>query len=207
MTDTGIELMERDDERTPMITPSEIIEHLYCPRFTYFMNCLGISQHEEKRYKVMKGREFHEKREAENREYLRKKLGCVAREIAVYLASPALRVRGIIDEVLTLADGTMAPLDYKHSEFNERTYSTFKIQSVLYARLIMDRYQEPVERGFICYCREGFKVKEIVYRKRDFVYAEMVVKEIFRVMLNGYYPKRTKWRSRCPDCCYRNICA
>ena len=34
------------------ITPSDIIEFLYCKRFIYYMKCLGIEQYEEKRYKV-----------------------------------------------------------------------------------------------------------------------------------------------------------
>ncbi len=62
------------NENQYYITPSEIIEFLYCKRFIYFMKCLGIRQYEEKRYKVQKGREIHEKREKENRDYLRKKL-------------------------------------------------------------------------------------------------------------------------------------
>ncbi len=41
-----------------MITPSEVIEHIYCPRFTCFLNCLNIPQHEELRYKVLKGGNF-----------------------------------------------------------------------------------------------------------------------------------------------------
>lgn len=52
-----------DTESTVMITPSEVIEYLFCPRFLYFMNCLKIPQHEELRYKVMKGRALHERRE------------------------------------------------------------------------------------------------------------------------------------------------
>lgn len=44
------------------ITPSEVIEYLYCPRFIYFMNCLGIAQHEDQRFMVLKGREVHEQR-------------------------------------------------------------------------------------------------------------------------------------------------
>ncbi|MEZ5582076.1 MAG: hypothetical protein R3F37_04210 [Candidatus Competibacteraceae bacterium] len=45
-----------DTEYTPMITPSEVLEHVYCPRFTWFMNVQNIPQHEDKRYKVLKGR-------------------------------------------------------------------------------------------------------------------------------------------------------
>ena len=41
------------------ITISEVMEYLFCPRFIYFMNCLNIPQYEEKRYKVIMGREIH----------------------------------------------------------------------------------------------------------------------------------------------------
>ena len=195
-----------DNESTPMITPSEVIEHLYCPRFTYFMNCLNIRQHEELRYKVLKGRELHEKRENENRDYLRKRLGCVDKELSVYIASKELRIRGVVDEVLHLSDGTLAPLDYKYTEYNEYTFETHRIQSALYALLIKENYKKTVTRGFICYMKGGNKIKEILYSEKDFCCARNVVQEIFDVIQKGYYPKKTSWQNRCIDCCYRNIC-
>lgn len=200
------ESLSSDTETTLMITPSEVIEHLYCPRFTYFMNCLNIPQHEELRYKVLKGRKLHEKREDTNRDYLRKRLGCTDKEIAVYIASKELGVRGVVDEVLYLSDNTLAPLDYKYTEFSDYTFETHKVQSVLYALLIMENYPKPVKRGFICYVKDGSKVKEIIYSDKDFCYAKDVVAETFRVILKGYYPKKTRWQNRCIDCCYRNIC-
>ena len=193
-------------ESTLMITPSEVIEHLYCPRFTYFMNCLNIPQHEELRYKVMKGRKLHEEREKENREYLRRKIGCIAKEISVYVASPAIRVRGVVDEVLTLADGSMTPLDYKYTEYRDYLFETHKVQSVLYAMLIKEAYQKPVYKGYICYAKDGAVLKEIVYKEADFKYAKDVVDEIFSVIVKGKCPKKTSWRNRCVDCCYKNIC-
>lgn len=204
ITDELIDLI--DDESTPMITPSEVIEHLYCSRFTYFMNCLGIPQHEELRYKVLKGRELHEKRADGNKDYLRKRLGCVDKEISVYVASIELRVRGIIDEVLHLSDGTLAPLDYKYTEYTDYTFKTHKVQSILYALLIMDNYRKPVKRGYICYTKSGNKIKELVYSEKDFWYAKDIVREIFDIILKGYYPKKTQSKNRCIDCCYRNIC-
>ena len=195
-----------DTESTVMITPSEVIEHLFCPRFTYFMNCLNIPQHEELRYKVLKGRELHSRREKENKEYLRKKIGCIDKDLAVYVASPALRVRGIIDEVLTLADGSMAPLDYKYTEYRDYLFVTHKVQSVLYAMLIKEVYNKPVLRGYVCYARDGVNLKEIIYKAEDFEYAVSVIDEIFSVILMGYYPKKSSWPNRCVDCCYKNIC-
>lgn len=195
-----------DTESTVMITPSEVIEHLYCPRFTYFMNCLNIPQHEERRYKVLKGREIHERRSSENRDYLRKKIGCTAKAISVYLASPKIRVRGIVDEVLELSDGTMAPLDYKYTEFNEYTFKTHKFQSVIYAMLIEETYQKPVRKGYICYLKDGAVLKELHYKPSDFEEAREILSEIFDVIAKGYYPGKTKFPNRCIDCCYRNIC-
>ena len=65
------------------ITASDILEHLFCPRFTYFQSYLRIPQHEEKRFKVQKGRTVHENKVQVNPDYLRKKLGCVERKKSV----------------------------------------------------------------------------------------------------------------------------
>lgn len=196
-----------DDESVPMITPSEVIQHLYCPRFTYFMHCLKIPQHEDQRFKVQKGREVHKDKEEQNRAYLRKKLGCVKKDISVYLASKSLRVRGIVDEVLFLDDNTLAPLDYKYAEYTDKVFRTLKTQSVLYALLIMENYKAPVTRGYICYTRSANKLKEILYTEKDFDYAKKEIKEIFDIIQRGVFPKRTRWKNQCPDCCYRNICS
>ena len=44
------------------ITPSIVLEYLFCKRFIYFMNCLNIPQHEGNRFLVQKGRNIHEER-------------------------------------------------------------------------------------------------------------------------------------------------
>ena len=144
----------------PMITPSDVMEYCFCPRFVYFMHCLKIPQHEERRYKVMAGREMHQRRLVRNREYLRKKIGCIAKEEDVYLASARLKVRGRIDEILTLRDGSMAPLDYKFAEYKDNIFKTLRIQTMLYAGLIKERYNREVKRGFICFLRSANKLVE-----------------------------------------------
>ena len=57
------------------LTPSHIIEYLFCPRFTYFEYVLAIPQYEENDYKVMRGRHLHDERLERNKDYLRKRLG------------------------------------------------------------------------------------------------------------------------------------
>lgn len=193
------------NENQYYITPSEIIEFLYCKRFIYYMKCLGIKQYEEKRYKVQKGRTLHEKREKENKDYLRKRLGVVSKEIDVPLVSNTFKIRGKVDEVLTLSDGTLAPLDYKFAEYEEIIYSTYLTQIVMYGLMIEELYDKVVNKGFIVYCRNGYTVKEIDINEKLKLKTKLIIKEFLQV-LGGYFPKATKYKSRCIDCCYKNIC-
>jgi CRISPR-associated exonuclease Cas4 len=194
------------EESGVYITPSEVIEHLFCPRFSYFMHCLGIAQHEEQRYKVLKGRDIHKEREKINRNYLRKKIGCVEKDIDVWLSSPRYHLKGIVDEVLELDDGTLAPLDYKFAEYNERIYQTYKMQSAIYGLLIKENYGKEVRRGYIIYTRSKNKLIELRFSESDFQQIARITEEMLRIIQRGFFPKKTRYLTRCIDCCYKNIC-
>jgi CRISPR-associated exonuclease Cas4 len=188
------------------ITVSDVMEYLFCKRFIYFMYCLGIPQHEEKRYKVLKGRELHEAREKVNKSYIRKKLQCVRKDVAVYLVSRKYHLKGEVDEVLFLNDGTAAPLDYKFAEFRDTVFRTHKYQSALYGLMIADNYGVGVKRGFVCYTRSNHLVKEVKLRNKDFERAIALVNEVLEVIQKGFYPDAANYKARCVDCTYRNIC-
>ncbi|HQM85347.1 MAG TPA: CRISPR-associated protein Cas4 [bacterium] len=191
---------------TTLLTPSEIIEYLYCPRFTYFMFVLDIQQHEEKRYKVQVGREIHEEKAQINKDYLRKKIGVTAKEQEVYLSNDTLHLKGIVDEVLTLENGTMAPLDYKFAEYSDYMFSTHKYQSLCYALLIEANYGLPVKTGFIVYTRSNNKLIEIEFKDEDRDKLKEIIREMVLIIQKGFFPKKTKSTARCGDCTYRNIC-
>ena len=195
-----------DTERTPMITPSEVIEHIYCPRFTWFMHVQEIPQFEDRRYKVLKGRQVHRRRETENKDYLRKKIGVTKKAIEVYLASPSLRVRGVVDEVLWLSDGSMAPLDYKFTEARERVFKTHRTQIILYALLIRETYAATVKRGYVAYIRGPGKLLEVPLTDSAEQEVKGHIDEIFAILRTGRLPRKTAYPVRCRDCCYRNIC-
>lgn len=196
----------QDTEHTPMLTPSEVLEHIYCPRFTWYMNVQHIPQHEDTRFKVLKGREVHRRRATENRDYLRKRIGAVKREIEVYLASPTLRLRGIVDEVLWLKDGTMAPLDYKYTEPREQVFKTHETQILIYAMLIEAIYEKPVRKGYLAYVRTGQQLQGIEVTDSGKASVVAVVDQIFAILATGKLPSRTSSARRCEDCCYKNIC-
>ncbi len=186
------------------ITPSHILEYLYCPRFTYFEYVLRIPQYEEKYFKVNKGREVHEMKARQNAEYLRRRIGVVDKRLNEYLTNDLLR--GEVDEVLWLEDGSMAPLDYKFAPYDERVYETYRTQLYCYAWLIEDNFQRPVNKGFLVYTRSLNKLVEVEIRAEDKESVKKCAREIAYIIQKNYFPKGTKVKARCRDCTYRNIC-
>src|SRR3954454_15751522 len=84
------------------LTVTHLLEHLYCPRFTFFEHVLRVPERQGRRALVQLGRQAHEERKRINPNYLRKKLNVVERRFDVPLASERLGIRGSVDEVLTL---------------------------------------------------------------------------------------------------------
>ena len=186
------------------ITPSDIIQYLYCPRFIYFMHVLGIAQNEEKSYKAMRGRQVHETRSKTNKEHLRKRLGAVDKKVEQYLTNRFLR--GQVDEVLELDDGTMAPLDYKFAKYKDRIFDTYKTQLFCYAWLIEDNFGAEVNRGFLVYTRSRNKVLEVPISDAAKSKVRETAVEIIRIISGNFFPKPTRYKKRCRNCTYRNIC-
>ena len=186
------------------LTPSHIIEYLFCPRYTYFEYVLGIPQYEDKYYKVQKGRNIHDNRLEQNKNYLRKKIGVVEKWQDQYLTNKNLR--GKVDEVLLLKDNTMAPLDYKFAIYNDRVYDTYRQQMFCYAILIEENFNKPVNRGFLVYVRSKNKLIEIEISEKDKMLIKDSIHAVLSIIMNNTYPRATKFKRRCLNCTYRNIC-
>ncbi len=187
------------------ITATDVLQYLYCPRFTYFELYLKIPEHQEKRFKVQKGRTVHDDKISLNPEYLRKRIGCKARKTSVYLASD-IGIRGMVDEVLFLSDDTAAPLDYKYAEYKERIFKNHVYQLTFYGRLIADNFKVAVRRGFIVYTRSHNKLVEVTITEEMYAELERIIMGLLCVVQSGIYPKPTESKARCADCCYGNIC-
>ncbi len=187
------------------LTASHLLEYLYCPRFIYFEYVLGIPENQGDRFKVQKGRQVHERARKTNIAYLRKKIGVVDKKIDVYLTGKS-GIRGIVDEILFLEDGTASPLDFKYAEYKDKIFKTYHYQLLFYARLIKDNYHVPVNRGFIVYTRSKNKLIEIPIRDRDFENLEEIISDMQTIIQGCGYPGPTRYKKRCLDCCYKNIC-
>lgn len=203
--DSGEDNVEWTESDGISITATDILEHLYCQRFTYFESYLKIPEHQEKRFKVQKGRMVHEEKALANPEYLRKKLECVSKRQRVYLASKR-GMRGIVDELLFLRDGTAAPLDYKYAEFKEHTFKNHVFQLTFYGQLIKDCYSVPVNHGYIVYSRSQNKLVQVSLSEKMYAELENIIRQFLIIVNTGFYPEATPHKARCVDCCYGNIC-
>lgn len=184
--------------------PSQIIEYLFCPRYTYFEYVLRIPQYEEKFYKVMKGRDMHNEKLERNKDYLRKKIGVEEKWLDQYLGMEGLR--GKVDEVLRLHDGTYAPLDYKFALWNDKVFETYKQQLYCYAVLIEQNFGVKVNRGYLVYIRSAHKLVEVAIPQNAKEAITASTGEMLRIIEGNYFPKATKYKKRCLNCTYRNIC-
>ena len=175
------------------ITPSQIIEYLYCPRFTYFEYVLRIPQNEQKFHKVLKGREVHNEKITRNKEYLRTKIKVKEKYIDQYLTDENLR--GKIDEVLLLEDNTMAPLDYKFALYEDIVYRTYKTQLFCYALLIEYNFNKTVNRGYLVYTRSANKLIEVEISEVDKNNIIKIIEEILLIIEKCKFPKATKYKN------------
>ena len=184
--------------------PSQIIEYLYCPRYTYFEHVLLIPQNEDKYFKVERGREIHDEKLERNKDYLRKKIGAVQKWTDMYLGNDYLR--GKVDEILELEDGSLAPLDYKFAVWKDRVFETYVQQLYCYALLIESVYKKPVYRGFLVYTRSKNKLVDVPITPTAKEKVQHSIEEMLKIIEGNSFPKATKFKKRCLNCTYRNIC-
>ncbi len=186
------------------LTPSLLIEHLYCPRYTFYEQVLKVPQYEDKYYKVQRGRELHDRKLEENKPYLRRKIGVLEKWLDTYMTNEF--IRGRLDEVLLLQDGTMAPLDYKFSEYEDKVHRTYEIQLYCYAWLIEENFHKPVHKGFLVYTRSKNKLVEVGIPPDAKELVKQAAVEITAIIENNTFPKGTKQKKKCETCTFRNFC-
>jgi len=152
----------------------------------------------------MRGRHLHDDKTGMNKDYLRKKLGVIEKYQEQYLTNKMLR--GKVDEVLLLEDGTAAPLDYKFARYKDKVFNTYKTQLACYAWLIEENFERPVNRGYIVYTRSKNKLIEVALGETFKADVKEKAKAIVEIIDHNRFPKATRYKKRCLDCTYRNIC-
>jgi len=152
----------------------------------------------------MKGREMHDNKLEQNKNYIRKRIGAKEKFLDQYLTNEQLR--GRVDEVLFLNDNTYAPLDYKFTYYDEKIYSTYKTQLICYSVLIEENFKGVVNKGYLVYTRSRNKLVEVEVKTTDKDNVKRCALDIFEIIERNFFPKATKYKQKCLSCTYKNIC-
>ncbi len=195
---------ESFNENSFMISATVMLAYWFCPRFLYFMECQFLSQNENDRYKVKVGREIHKKK-ATAPNYLRKSLKAVKQEREVYLGDSDLGICGIIDDLLTLEDGSMTLIDYKFAKKKAR-FNTHFSQLVFYSLLIEKNYQAKVNKGFVVYTRSGTKLEPFEITEKDKKRVIKNIDEVRKIKAEGFFPSGNPSVLKCSDCAFSKVC-
>jgi CRISPR-associated exonuclease Cas4 len=75
-----------------------------------------------------------------------------------------------------------------------------------YGQLIQENYDVAVNRGFIVYTRSRNKLIEVPITEKMYRGLNIIISDLIDVVQKGIYPKPTRYKQRCLDCCYRNLC-
>src|SRR5699024_3601578 len=153
---------------------------------------------EEKYYKAMRGREIHDEKLEQNKSYLRKKIGVKEKWLDQSLGIEGLR--GKVDEVLQLEDGSYAPLDYKFAQWKDKIYETYKQQLYCYAVLIEEVFGGKVEKGYLVYLRSKHKLVEVAIPEHAKEKIKKSMAEMLEIISKNKFPKGTQFKNRCVNC-------
>ncbi len=186
------------------ISATTIIEHLYCPRYTYFENVLMIPQFEEKYFKVNKGREIHNNISKIKIDESNFNKPIEKRIFKHYISNDYLC--GELDEIIFWKDETLSPVEYKFTFYKEDIFNTYKTQLIVYAILLEDSYKKNVNTAYIVYLRSNNKIEKVDITDKDKKSIKKIVDEIFSIIVNNTFPKPTKNINKCINCTYNNIC-
>ncbi|MEM4389868.1 MAG: CRISPR-associated protein Cas4 [Candidatus Micrarchaeia archaeon] len=180
----------------------DVVEHVFCPKFTYFQHVLGIPQHEEKRGSVLSGRQIHERRLRNNPAYVIAGVPSGARRNSILLYSERLDLIGRADYIIL--SGTEAVLvEQKYA--SPFIGATLKTQVSLLAILLSDALGLSCSRAIIRFLKPPKSNVELPITEEMKAAALKALADFRRVCRLGIMPF-SRYTRRCEDCCYRKIC-
>lgn len=184
------------------LSVTNVVEHAFCPRFTYFQLVLGIAQKEEKRGTVIAGRELHSRHSIINRNYIIG--GLKGRKfVEVYVYSERLQLSGKIDEAIETSDEIIL-IERKYSD-SLRIGKTLKTQLGLLALLTEEVFAKQVKRAIVIFQKKRrVKVHVSITEKTKNLALDMLKRT--RFVIETCMMPHSRLDNRCINCCYRKLC-
>lgn len=185
-----------------MLSVTDVVEHEFCSRFTYYTSVLGLSQYEENRGTVKSGRSMHKKHEDTNKNYVFGNLGG-KKIVGTKFYSKKLELVGKIDEAIELDDEVIL-IERKYSNYNF-IGDTIRIQIGLLALLIEENKNKPVRKAIVIFSKDTRNVVDFEVDEHIKEVAISALAKTKSVIQSGVMPE-AKFDNRCLGCCFNRIC-
>lgn len=184
------------------LSVTNVVEHAFCPRFTYFQLVLGIEQREEKRGTVIAGRTLHSRHSMTNKSYKIKRFeGAKLTEILLY--SKKHMFSGKIDEAIETSDEVLI-IERKYSDHTVIGL-TMRTQLGLLAILAEENFGKKVKRAIIVFDKTKRIEIQVKITENIKKLALSTLHKTRAVLSSGIIPP-SRHDNRCLNCCYRKIC-
>jgi CRISPR-associated exonuclease Cas4 len=190
-------------DRQGYLAVSDLLNHRFCARITWFAYVLGVRQRGT--VKTDHGRGEHERWVERERNRWKEGASVRARSklVSAEVASERLLLRGKVD-ALVGEDGSVAPYEVKATAPPQRPWPGQVLQLAAYALLLEERHGRPVTRGYLHYL-EGDVVREQPIEEADKQAVRDMLAEIQSVVTSETMPPRAP-PTHCRDCVYAKIC-
>ena len=184
------------------LTVTDVVEYAFCPKFTYFINILGLKQFEQKRGSVSAGRKLHFKHEKNNLKYVPHEFSG-KKIVARKFFSAKHELSGKIDEAIEMDDEIIL-IERKYSD-NHKIYPTLRIQLGLLSVLIEENLHKPVRKAIVIFSKNTRKIIHVniddVIKKESL----SMLNDVKKVIMTEVMPE-SDFDNRCLNCCFRKIC-
>lgn len=185
-----------------MVSVTTVVENVFCEKFTYYGEVLGLAQYEGKRGTVMSGRSFHKRHEGTNQGFMPK--GLQGRKMtAAKFYSKKHGLVGIVDEAIELHDEVVL-IERKFSNRAE-IHDTIRVQLGLLAVLIEENVGKPVRLAYVVFNKDHRSEIEVNVDEGVKAFAIDMLGRTKKTINTGIMPE-SRYDNRCLNCCYRRIC-
>jgi CRISPR-associated exonuclease Cas4 len=185
-----------------VLTITDVVEHVFCPKFTYYSSVLGLRQFEEKRGTVKAGKTLHQRHETTNKDYTPQPFSG-KKLVGTKYYSRKLDLSGKIDEAVETNDEIIL-IERKYADATE-LHDTLKVQLGLLSIIIEENIGKPVKTAQVIYSKQNRVVKNYEIDESIKKFALEMLEETKKVILRGIIPS-SSFDNRCLNCCFRKIC-
>ncbi len=184
------------------LTVTDVVEYAFCPKFTYFINVLGLGQFEQKRGSVSAGRKLHNRHERSNLDYVPQ--GFKGKKIiACKFFSEKYELSGKIDEAIDM-ENEIILIERKYSD-NHKIYPALRIQLGLLSVLIEENMCKPVRKAIVIFNKTQRKVIHVIIDDSIRDESLAMLNDVKKIIKSEIMPE-SEFDNRCLNCCFRRIC-